>query len=208
MLYQQSRKKWNWILPLPFVKEFIGHVGRVIVGAVPSHAVGPALDERRSLPTVRPLDRFFCAGIYRQNVVAIHRLNRHSVPQGSLSHAGYCHLLGQRRRIGVLIVDTKVDHGQSHYRRDVQSFVPITAAAGAISRIAENYVLPTAYLERQRHPGCHGYGIRHVANKCADAQLPVPHVHVAVATTHRPVSSTEVLEKHRLRRHSFEKEGA
>ena len=145
----------NGIARLPVVKHFLRHIFRGIMLRVPAHAHRFRFDQNWAFARSRAIYRFFCGGVHRHHVVAVHDVTRNSVRLGAIRQILYRHLPFHRRGIRPLIIFQDQNEWRLLRRREIQPFVKNSRRASPITDPRHGHNLLAQITARHGHPGHH-----------------------------------------------------
>ncbi len=159
------------------------------------HAEGLAFQQIRTQAGAGVLGGAVRRLVDRERVVAVHDFGRNAVGRTAVGHIGADHLLVERGRVGVLIVVADQDQRQLQDGGEVDAFVPIAAAGGAVAEEAERDAGVALVLLGERRARGHRDRCADGADDGHDLQSQVAHVHVAVAALREPADTSHVLSE-------------
>jgi hypothetical protein len=123
---------------------------RRVVGGVAGHAEGLALQEVRPEARLAVGEGALGGFVHGEHVIAVDDFGGHSIPGCPVGNVGDRHLEVQRGGVCVLIVVADVDHRQLLDAGEVDPFVPVAAAGGAVAEVAEGDMRGSTYLKARR----------------------------------------------------------
>src|SRR6267143_3958831 len=135
------------VLLLPHLHLFLGAVlGRVIGRGVDAEAVGDALDQRRPLACARALHRLTRGRVHGEHVVPVHLDPWQAVGERLLGDRLRVRLLLERHRDRPLVVLADEHDGHMPDAREVERFVAIALAGGAVAEVRHHHRVLAAIL--------------------------------------------------------------
>src|SRR5215216_3531847 len=120
----------------------------VVVGGVGGQAVGPGLDQGRTLAPACPVYGLFRRLVDREDVVAVHLDPREVVTLGPSGDRAR-HLQRRGDGDGVDVVLDKEDDGQVVDAGEVHRLVPVALAGRGLAAAGQHHPILAAHLERQ-----------------------------------------------------------
>ncbi|MCY1226501.1 hypothetical protein D9M72_387320 [compost metagenome] len=103
------------------------------------HPVGVGLHQQRAGAFARQLHRAAQHGKERDDVVAVHAFAGHAVAHGFVCQRRCYGLVGQRHRDGVLVVLDEEDDREVEDGREVERFMEVAFAGGAVAAHGQDY---------------------------------------------------------------------
>ena len=179
----------------PLVEEAFGDVMGCVMGRVAGHAESFALEHIGAFAGTRVVDGAAGGGVDGENVVAIDDFRGHVVGRAAVGNIGAGHLQAERGGVGVLIVVADEDDRELLDGGEIDAFVPVAAAGGAVAEVIESDAITAAIAERHGDSGGDGNGGGECADDGDEAVFHVAHMHVAVAAAGKSADTAHVLRQ-------------
>lgn len=177
----------------PLLEQRAGDVFGGVVSGVAGHAEGLALDQVRTASGATLGDGVAGGVVDGDDVIAVDDLGGNAVGGGAIGDVRDRHLLGEGGGVGVLVVVAEIDDGQLLDGGEVDPFVPVAAAGGAVAEVGEDDVGQAAVPESEGDAAGHGDARANGGDDGHQVEAEIAHVHVAIAAAGGPGGAAQIL---------------